>query len=324
MVGKISEYPCNKINGVKYYQDGNTVFAIMNDKKYIQNDRRDMNKNQNGKKYYEDAYNFKENVTMKNDTLKNLKASTAVDTQGNKYSEMENNPFFDYEIFKEISSSDSYIEDENSKFNAHKLQVIQNSIESNLIPAISNYNKISTSATNFAMPKLKDDEWEKLIQNVSMVTFLQGLNIGGKIYNGYSIVSNTNNEDFVSENSIYILKDQGYHEVREMGLEVDENTVGVLNVDFERRMTTVGREDKKKTIYFYPKSQQASYNSIINRNGNQQKNIYEYFKDASNNTSHKLYKLAQIYYTALGRERYGMYRVTNKLEKIQELYKNNS
>ena len=34
------------------------------------------------------------------------------------------------------------------------------------------------------------------------------------------------------------------------------------------------------------------------------------------------YKLAQKYYTALGRERYGMYRVTNKLEKIQEELKN--
>ena len=33
------------------------------------------------------------------------------------------------------------------------------------------------------------------------------------------------------------------------------------------------------------------------------------------------YKLAQKYYTALGREREGMYRVTNKLEEIQEMFK---
>lgn len=32
----------------------------------------------------------------------------------------------------------------------------------------------------------------------------------------------------------------------------------------------------------------------------------------------KKYELARIYYTALGRERYGMYRVTNKLEDVQE------
>ena len=62
----------------------------------------------------------------------------------------------------------------------------------------------------------------------------------------------------------------------------------------------------------------ASYNSIVNPNGNENQNINEYFKNAGSNPSSNLYKLAQIYYTALGRESYGMYRVTNKLEDIQE------
>lgn len=30
------------------------------------------------------------------------------------------------------------------------------------------------------MPKLTDIDWEELTTNVSMITFLQGLNIGGK------------------------------------------------------------------------------------------------------------------------------------------------
>ena len=36
-----------------------------------------------------------------------------------------------------------------------------------------------------------------------------------------------------------------------------------------------------------------------------------------NSTDFK-YRIAQKYYTALGRERYGMYRVTNFLEDVQE------
>ena len=58
------------------------------------------------------------------------------------------------------------------------MQVIKNSIESNLVPAISNYNHVSATDVNFAMPKLQDYEWEQIAQNVSAITFLQGLNIG--------------------------------------------------------------------------------------------------------------------------------------------------
>lgn len=176
------------------------------------------------------------------------------------------------------------------------------------------------------MPKLKDYEWEELTQNICMITFLQGLNIGGKIYNGYSIVPNNNNEDYVSEDSIYILdQNKEYHRATEQELlsTIGEDSVGVLNVDFERRMTTVTNENthKSTTIYFYPKRDMASYNSIININNNN-KNVYEYLEEASSRpSSDNLYKLAQIYYTALGRERYGMYRVTNKLEDVQELFR---
>ena len=109
------------------------------------------------------------------------------------------------------------------------------------------------------------------------------------------------------------------------------NLTGILNSDFERRTATasnVVNEESKltKTIYYYPKIEEASYNSIINTNGTGSENsISEYVKTlAKENKASQKYKLAQIYYTALGRERYGMYRVTNQLEKVQEdLVKNN-
>ena len=55
------------------------------------------------------------------------------------------------------------------------------------------------------MPKLKEDEWDKILNNVSLISFMQGLSIGGKIYNGYSIVTNNTNEEVVTEDSIYIV-----------------------------------------------------------------------------------------------------------------------
>ncbi len=335
VLGSIAQYPCKKINGVKYYvQNDGKVFSIVNDTIYNQKEVQGITTNNNGIRYYKKANELKNDVIGNNvkygDILKNLKVSDAVDAYGKKYSDyVQNNPYegSDYEIFAELfDTSGIYIEDENSNFNAHKLKVIKNAIESNLIPAISNYNSISTSEVNFAMPKLQEYEWEQITQNISMITFLQGLNIGGKIYNGYSIVSNNNNEDYVSEDSIYILNNGEYHRVTEEGLENNnlDGAIGVFNIDFERRNATVTEkindtEEYSKTIYYYPREDKASYRSIVDINKNNNKSIYEYFKDVNEGTPK--YKLAQIYYTALGRERFSMYRVMNKLEEIQEILK---
>ncbi len=84
------------------------------------------------------------------------------------------------------------------------MAVIKYSIEKNLSIAIANYNNYTGVKANFQMPKLKEDEWDKIYSNISIISFLQGLNIGGKVYNGYSIINNTKNDEYVSENSIYI------------------------------------------------------------------------------------------------------------------------
>ena len=340
LAGSINKYFCRKVNGVKYYASGNEVFAIIKDVKYKQNDKSSENitNNKNAINYYKDANDFKTYI-LGNEVLKNLTVSDAVDSKGKNYKDYgDNNPYYDYgKIFGELFNTEgTYIEDANSNFNAHKLQVIKNSIESNLIVAIANYNGVSTSDVNFQMPKLQDYEWEQITQNISMITFLQGLNIGGKVYNGHSIVTNNINEDYVSENSIYIVADQKntYYKITDKDLleKTDlGNLTGILNSDFERRTATasnVVNEESKltKTIYYYPKIEEASYNSIINTNGTGSENsISEYVKTlAKENKASQKYKLAQIYYTALGRERYGMYRVTNQLEKVQEdLVKNN-
>ena len=318
VVGSISSYPCKKVNGVKYYQESDDhVFAIINDEKYDQPSVKSIMDNQNGRHYYEEALTFKS--TIESLGIKNLTSSDAVDAYGNKYTDNEKNTYDHYSKFKELFSDEGTdIEDSNSNFNAHKMQVIKNSIESNLIPAISNYNEVSTSDVNFAMPRLQDYEWEQLAQNVSMITFLQGLNIGGKIYSGYAIISNNNNEDYVSEESIYISDGNEYYRVTQEGLENKNisELVGIFNLDFERKSTNVsdGQETQTKTIYYYPREEMESYHL----SGNQ--NIHEYFKDAERQSNR--YRLAQIYYTALGRERYGMYRVTNKLENIQRVLEN--
>lgn len=333
LAGSINKYFYKKVNGVKYYANQNEVFSIINDVKYKQSEISvdNIKNNTSAKKYYENAYEFKKKFEANGvlSGIKDLNVSDAVDMQGSSY----DNTYYNYgKIFEELfNTSGTYIEDANSNFNAHKLQVIKNSIESNLMVAIANYNKVSTSEVNFQMPKLQDYEWEQITQNISMITFLQGLNIGGKIYNGHSIVSNNNNEDYVSEDSIYILDNylNTYYKITDSDLLsghdlTSQNATGILNSDFERRTATAtyGTDESKiaKTIYYYPKAEFASYNSIINANGsNKGESVSKYVKNlASKGSGTSEYRLAQIYYTALGRERYGMYRVTNFLEDVQE------
>ena len=337
LAGWIVKYPYRKINGAKYYvyTDSNTgeekVFSMINDELLPQQDRTtdEIFNNDNAIKYYKEAYEFKERI--KGYGLENLSTADAVDVNGIQYTP-ENNPFpIEREIFGELdNTSGTFIEDENSDFNAHRIEVIKNSIESNLIVAISNYNKVSTSDVNFAMPKLEDYEWEQLTENISMITFMQGLNIGGKVYNGHAIVQNDINEDFVSENSIYLLDtdNKEYHNftsdeaLKNVNL---DTAIGLFNVDFERRTGLARYRDKsgidvtyEETIYYYPREDQASYNSVISQKSvDSSQSISELMKQyAGKGETTKEGKLAKLYYTALGRERYGQYRVARDIESL--------
>lgn len=335
VVGSIKQCKYRKINGVKYYLDETTneVFSILNDKKFTQNQIKSESilNNDNAVKYYREAAEFKNRI-INDYGLTNLSTEHVVDINGNKYTD-ENNPYDrNIKIFEELQNTDyhtKHIEDEDSNFNTHRRQVIRNAIETSLIPAISNYNKVSTSEVNFAMPKLKEYEWDFITDDVSMITFLQGLSIGGKIYNGYSIVPNKLSEEFVSEDSIYIAKDGIYYRRTDfefLNTQInDYNTIGVWNIDFERRtsIASIGNRDAgtyiEKNVYYFPREELGAYTSIINPNtpiGKPGMSIEEFKYAADYGGGSQRYMLAQKYYTALGRERYGIYRVNNDMTKI--------
>ena len=162
------------------------------------------------------------------------------------------------------------------------------------------------------MPKLKEDEWDKIINNVSIISFLQGLNIGGKIYNGYSIITNNKNKEVVNEDSIYILTNDGqYHRANDKDLTKSNNIVkGVLNIDFERKSNT---DSNGNTKYFFPQRALGCYSSIVSQtNVEATDNFYQYMEYKG--------KLASAYFTALGRERYGLYKTNNDPEEIKRKF----
>ena len=70
-------------------------------------------------------------------------------------------------------------------------------------------------------------------------------------------------------------------------------SVGVFNIDTERR---TGEDSNGKSIYYYPKEGTLSYDSIVTQN------------NVNTNNAMDDNIIKKLYYTALGRERYGQYR----------------
>ena len=96
--------------------------------------------------------------------------------------------------------------DKDSSFYSHKVNVIRDSIQYNLNMAMSTYNKMLLSAKDYAMPVMQEDEWEKILNNISIVAYMQGYDCGLKTYSNYKIVSSTNNEISVLPNEIYYVE----------------------------------------------------------------------------------------------------------------------
>lgn len=288
--------------------------------------------------YYKNAYNFTKDV-KNSTTLRNLKYEDAQDyviIDGKEYkSQTGNTPeggnekinvwsgnktlIFDFNSSSTTNSNPAdNIECEKSNFNQHRLAIIKNKIRTNLAIAIANFN--SQNSAKFQMPELSEEDWAKVMNNIAMISFVQGIEIGGKTYNGYTIINNSESKEVVREENIYILGADGfYHRIGDKYLTENDNNIalsttvygtgaesaGRLNLDFNRQMAY---KTDGSTMYYYPlKDYYASYNSVVNQNYWDKKydeidDIYSYVAQSENNN------LKIAFYTALGREREGMYK----------------
>lgn len=272
--------------------------------------------------YYLEAFNFSKRV--KESSLKNLTYADAQDYVIKNNGETEkikvwssdtNIKIFDFN--SDNSRPENNIECEKSNFNQHRLAIIKNKIRTNLAIAIANFN--SQNSAKFQMPELSEEDWAKVMNNIAMISFVQGIEIGGKTYNGYTIINNSESKEVVREENIYILGADGfYHRIGDKYLIENENNIAIsseygigaesagrLNLDFNRQMAY---KTDGSTMYYYPlKDYYASYNSVVNQNYWDKKydeidDIYSYVAQSGNDN------LKIAFYTALGRERKGMYK----------------
>ena len=346
-------YPYAKINGTKYYlipdKEGDQIVYVSNgffrtqckstdsDKTAFNAYKNIIENNYMAKEYYYEAYKFTKWFSRDDLGLKDLKYSDAYDEvlvknadgSGAKQEYREIWPENSTTIFQFNSSSDikNNIENETSTFNQHRLAVIRYKIENNLAIAISNYNAYSgATKVVFQMPELKEDEWDQIIHNISLISFLQGLPIGEKTYNGYTLVTNSESEEVVLEGNIFMLgksanEEKVYYRIGDVELEdgtatldagnyvdtsagnyVDtsntSSSAGRLNLDFKRRYVT--DTSQTQTYYYYQmRNFKASYNSVVMQDKvTTFDDIYKYISGVSENYQ-------RAFYTALGRERQG-------------------
>ena len=336
-------YKYHKVNGVKYYLDeGDTRdqnddywFAMLNGIKEKSTYKFD-------KDYDDSAYNhYKKAIEFSKWVNDNLSGITDNDAQVEYYVYDENgaettNPGLQktgINIFR-ING----IEEQDSNFNQHRREVIRYTIEKNLSIAIANYNTYeSTRGFDFRMPKFSELEWDLIQQNMTVISYLQGLPIGTKIYNGVSVIPNNVNEEVVSEQSIYIGDGGNTTEPGDTGnyyysiltkpdeFEHEDELVGIYNVDLKRKEV----EYNKQKYYYYPKLYFERNTDLVNIDAEKTDvtknqyvyngNIYKYIDKlvgASPDDSTKGYKIAKAFYTALGRERESRYNQRNNYEKL--------
>lgn len=228
------------------------------------------------------------------------------------YSEFSNN---NVKILSISASNDPEIS--SSDFQAHKREIMRKSIQANLNNAIYVYNRHTTLSNDFRMPILTEQDWDKILTNVNIISFMQGMPVGTKVYNNYSIVTSKKNKQYVDKNDIYFVEkyhntEKGeYHKIDcpklKEASDHNANIVGYKSIDFEKRQAKndrgeVIKDSNGQILYNYLREELACYTCIVNPlNGNEAEVTSE--------------KLKRALYNAIGKERYNLNKTTKLLEK---------
>lgn len=331
-------------NYKKTYLAGEQV----NLEKYIKNNNVGF-KSISAYEYYKSAKEFSEWV---NNNLGNITQKDVIKTDSNGNSTIGNDTNYlsentgNSKIFATSGKSDNDPMLSNSIFNNHRIAIIRKSIETNLTTAIANYNTQSGSNYEYVMPVINDVDWYKIVNNVSIAAFMQGIPIGQKYFNNYSVITNTKNEEVINSQSIYILEqtngsDLEYHQIgcekllekvkkakADGTLDRKQFTMtAYTDLSFLRQTVKVSETQVK---YFYPHGVDNSnisgsnnyryltgcYNCIVNSNSNFdideiiKGEVKDYLtgKTVYNKNNFELEAVRKTYLTGLARERYDLYK----------------
>lgn len=263
--------------------------------------------------------------------LSNIKESDLIEIAGQNYTLINGNQSASYYNFADSddnifnvtgSTTKGIIEiDEDSVFYTHKLNVIRESIQYNLNLAMSTYTNVSAKTYDYSMPVISNDEWEQVLTNVSLISFMQGYQCGLKTYNNYMIVSSTNNEISVSPENIYYVEknhfsDESteYHKIDCPKLyDIDQASGNTAEyIAFTSKEVKYDKiYDKNNSIlpYTYDHKNFACYDCINDGN-------YDALNILSDTTNSSYSNLRKAYYIGIGKARNNLYKM-NAIDNSQ-------
>lgn len=285
--------------------------------------------------YYEEAYKFSKWVYENLKDIKQEDIRTVVRKADGKIEVTPGGTNLSFQMGENERPFDTTEdpEDPASIFNQHRIAVIKNAIETNLIAAINSYNS-NANSFSYAMPQLKEEDWEKVVNNVCMISFMQGIPIGTKYFNDYVVIPNDKNNEFVDNDALYLLTDDGKYHMANCPYLVENisdnpNMIvgGYINTAFQRQTVEQTIDEEKKTLYYYrqvydsdpPNKRYVAYTPcyqcLVNSSGR-----YDLDDDIIHNEEGKIIKdgkirdisiLRQKYFTIFGREKNNLYK-TNR------------
>jgi len=194
-------------------------------------------------------------------------------------------------------------EDENSAFVQHKRQIIKNKIEGVLNSTITAYSNRTWGQT-YKMPKLSEEDWEKIYSNISMITFFQGKRIGLTKYNGYCVLNSTNSNEYVNSNLMYFIdSNDEYHDIRCTG-KAEGDLTGYKIGDFKRITIEETDDDGNTTKSYEYKHKELACYECVNGSLSATESVQSYLNSASD-------EIKAAYWTSLARERYNTTKLMN-------------
>ncbi len=308
-------------NAQKIYNIDGAWYAMNNFEKVPMNINLDSDSNGNiidtsAKKYKEDSLAFTNWLKDTNeDGMENSTndISSIVIPQNAKYlkytgTDSQGQPIYQESEYEEFNDDNTKIlttdsEAADSAFNQHKRTIMQISIQDNLNNAIALYNKNSKALGTdiyFSMPKMTEQDWDKILTNVNFVSFMQGLPVGIKKFNDYSIVTSTNNKQYIGTDSLYFVQGDTYHTIFCDDLAEENNFIGYKSNDFEKiKYTVTDASQTKQTRYYYARKEYQCYKCVVN-----------YWPGETDIEKLTSSTKKRKFYTALARERYNLDKAT--------------
>lgn len=196
-------------------------------------------------------------------------------------------------------------EDETSIFNLHKYDVIKNSIQYNLNLAMSTYNASAGADYDFNMPVIEEEEWNRILSNISITTFMQGFKCGLKTYNNYAIVSSTNNELTCQTDELFYVEkdnfnneDAVYHKIDCPNFNFDETKKYTSFTTKEVKYDRIYDKKISSDFYKYDHKNMACYTCGIDGN-------YEPMVTTASGAT----RYDTAYYMGIGAQRQNLYKM---------------